>query len=304
MRRFRCHGYAAEMASRIVATSEASAFGERRVDPSKRTSAALRSGSAVPAHDSSNPGRLQPFDAKTVIRGLRRVILVAPSLAFLLVLAAAAAASATDGLDLVGAAAPVVPVVPSVDEKAKAAPIVSGLKPVKDRAVKTAIRALPDGSAQVAGSIVRGVKETVGSVTPAPVPIPPVLLPDLSKDPGRDVQPRGAHPQAVDQAEPTAQVPLEVTTSLAAESTSSLALISLHQADGNPLLRQLQPATTLGQFEPADAGVIGGSGTGPGPWLGHVTLSHAQPAWRSGAQPAIPFAIPRGLTPRPLVPPG
>jgi hypothetical protein len=242
----------------------------------------------VSAHALLNPGRPPRFDAPAVVRRLGRVVLVAPSFAILLVLAAAGAASAADGPDLVEAAQ-VAPVVPPVDPITTVATPVAGLEPVKDRVVKTAVQALPDGAAHVAKAIVGGAEDELGSV--APVPIPAVIPPDLFQGPEHIVQPGRPQSRTADDAEPTHVRP--ITLAAAAQ-----------EFDGHLALRALKPETPLGPIDLAGTAAIGVSGTGPGPWLGHGPRPRVPPTGSSGFPPAIPFAMPRGLTPRPLVPPG
>jgi hypothetical protein len=259
----------------------------------------------VLSDDSLNPDRPTRFDASAAIGRLRRVVLLAPSLAVLLVLAAAGAASAADGLDLVDAAplAPVVPSVgPSVDPKAAVAPIVAGLTPVKDRAVKAAPRALPNRSGQSAGTTLRGARGTLDAVVP--VPLRAVMLAGLSQVPGRVARPSWPHPSAADRAEPAADLPSGITTSLAADQAVSLAANEAQQLNSSLPLGPLQPAPPLAPSDPAGASPISESGTGLGPWLGHGPPPPIRPFWRSGVAPAIPFAMPHGRTPRYLVPPG
>jgi hypothetical protein len=259
----------------------------------------------VLSDDSLNPSRPTRFDASAAIGRLRRVVLLAPSLAILLIIAAAGAASAADGPDLVDAAplAPVVPSVgPSADPKAAVAPIIAGLTPPTDRAVEAAPQALPNGSGQSAGRTLRGAGDTVDSVVP--VPIRAVILPDLSQVPGRVARPSWPHSSAADRGEPAAEQPSGITTSLAPDRAVSLAANEVQQLDGSLPVAPLQPAPPLGPSDPAGASPISGAGTGPGPWLGHGPPPPLRPFWRSRVAPAIPFAIPRGRTPRYLVPPG
>ena len=268
------------------------------MDPSTRRRRLLRFAGAVP-FDSLNPGHPPHFDARVAVLRLRRVVLVAPSLAFLLVIAAAGAASAADGLDRVGAA-PVAQVLPSVDPKTTVAPTLAGLAPVKDRVVKSAERAL-SGPAQVVKAIIRGADDEVGSV--APVPIPAVIPPELYQGPDKVVQPWRAQPRTAD-PEPTAGVPSAITSFLVPEQASSFAADEVLQAADNLPPRGLRPAPPLGPFDLAETGSIGGSGTGPGPWLGHGVWASVPSAWQSAFPLANAFTMPRGLTPRPLVPPG
>lgn len=237
----------------------------------------------MPAHDVLNPERPPRFDAPALGRRLGRVFLLAPAIAILLVLAAAGAASAADGLDLVEAAQ-VAPIVPPVDPVTKVAPVV---------------RVLGSGAAQAAKAIVGGAEDKLGSV--APVPIPPVVPPALYPGPDHVVQSGQPQPRAAD-AEPT---PVRsITTSLVPDQASSVAGNEAHELDDHLPLRALQPVTPLGPIDAAGTGAIGVSGTGPGPWLGNGSSPRVPPAGLSGFPPAVPFTMPRGLTPRPLVPPG
>jgi hypothetical protein len=238
--------------------------------------------------------------APAVIRRLRRVVVVAPSLAILLVLAAASAASAADGLDLVEAA-PVAPVVPSVDPRSPVAPIVAQLAPVKDRVAKTAERALLDGPTRAVKAIVRDAEDEVGS--PAPVPIPVVIPIEVDQGPDRVVQPRIADPGAAD-AKPVAGLPDAITILLSPDQASSRGTNQASQLDGNARLRMRLPASPLSPLDTSGTGSIGGSDAGPGPWLGHGSWAGVPSAWRSGFPLTNAFTMPRGLTPRPQVPPG
>jgi hypothetical protein len=247
-----------------------------------------------------NPGHPPRFETRVSIRALRRVVLVAPSLAVLLVLAAAGVASAADGLDLVKAA-PVTPVVPSVDPKATVAPTVGRLAPVKDRVAATAERALPDGAANAVNAIVRGAEDEVGSA--APLPIPAVIAPEFYRGPDDVVQPRRAYPRAAD-ADRSSGLPSAITLHLTPDQASSRGSNQVPWFDGNPRIPMLQPSSPLGPFDSSVRGSIGGSDTGPGPWLGHGVWASVPSAWQPGLPLANAFTMPRGLTPRPLVPPG
>ncbi len=250
--------------------------------------------------DSLNPGHPPRFEARVSSRALRRVVVVAPSLAFLLVLAAAGVASAADGLDLVKAA-PVTPVLPSVDPKTTVAPTVARLAQVKDRVVKTAERALPDGAAKTVKSIVRGAEDEVGST--APVPMPTVIPPEFYQGAGQVVQPRRAYPRAAD-ADRSSDMPSATALLRTTDQASSRGANQPPQFDGNLLVPILRPATPLGPLDPSGTGSIGGSDTGPGPWLGHGVWGGIPSAWHSGFPLTNALTMPRGLTPRPLVPPG
>jgi hypothetical protein len=234
-------------------------------------------------HQELNPGRLLGFDARAVFRRLRLVVLLAPSLAVLLVLAAAEAASAADDLDLL--------------DSTPAAPIVSRLEPVKVVAVK----AVPKRPVRLARAIIRGAKDAAGSVRPAP--IPRVALPDIAPGASRDDRPRLTHTTAPDHPKPTASPPAELSAALAPKQSSTPSANGMQQLDLT-MTRPVEPARPLGLFVPADAAVLGGSGLGAGTWLGHSPLAPLHPGWRSSFAAAITDAIPRGLTPRPLVPPG
>jgi hypothetical protein len=250
--------------------------------------------------DSLNPGHPPRIDAPALIRRIRRVVLLAPSLAILLVLAAAGAASAADGLDLVKAA-PATPVVPSVDPKTTVTSTVAQLTLVKDRVVQTAERASRDGPAKAVNALVRGAEDEVGSA--APVPIPAVIPPELYRGPGHAAQARRAYPRAAD-ADRSAGLPSAVTLLMTPDQASSGGPIQAHPFEGNPRLRPVQPTLPLGPLDSSGTGSIGGSGTEPGPWLGNGLWAGVPSAWQSGFPVANVLRMPRGLTPRPLVPPG
>jgi hypothetical protein len=242
----------------------------------------------VLAHESLNPGRPPRFDAPALVRRLGRIVLLAPSFAILLLLAAAGAASAADGLDPVEAGQ-VAPVAPPVD------PITTGVPHAP---------ALPDDAAQVVNAIVGEVEDRVGSTTPAPipaVPMPPVIPPDLNPGPDDTVQPGRPEPHAADAGSSPVR---SITNLMVPDPASSLAGNETHEFDGQLGLGVLQPATPLDPIDAAGSTAGGMSGTGPGPWLGTGSQPRVSPAGSSSLPPAIPFAMPRGLTPRPLVPPG
>jgi hypothetical protein len=223
-----------------------------------------------------------------LIRGLRRVVLLATSLAILLVLAAAGAASAADELDLV--------------DTPPLAPVVTRLEPVKDRVVDSAKQALPDHSSKVARAILRRAKAAAESVSPAP--IPRISVPDIPQRADRDDQPRLPRPLTPDQPQPSADPPSWLTASVAPQQPPSSSEDRAQQLDLSLLMRPLEAAAPLPLFAPADGAVIGGSGIGAGSWLGHGPPPPLRPGWRSTFALAITDALPRGLTPRPLVPPG
>jgi hypothetical protein len=254
----------------------------------------------VPAYDSSNPSHPPRIAAAAAIRGLRRVVVVAPSLAILLVLAAAGAASAADGLDLVGAT-PVAPVVPSVDPKSGAAPIVARLPSVKDRVAKTAERALPDGPARVVKAIVRGAEDKVDSAAPVPVPVAIPL--GVDRSPGDVVQPRRADSSAAD-AKPVAGLSEAITTLLIRDQASLHEASKASPLGGDQGLPMRQPASPLVPLDSSGTGSVAGSDAGPGPWVRHGSWPGVPSAWRSGFPLTNTFTVPRGLTPRPQVPPG
>jgi hypothetical protein len=272
---------------------------EFQVHPSTSRRRSFRSGGAVP-FDSLNPGHQPRFDPRAPSRAFRRVVLVAPSLAFLLLLAMAGVASAADGLDLVKAA-PVTPVVPSVDPKTTVAPIVELVAPVKDRVAATADRALPDGAANAVIATVRGAEDELGSS--APVPIPAVIPPEFYQGPDDVVQPRRAYPRAAD-ADRSSGLPSAITLPLTPDQASSRGASQVPWFDGNLPIPMLQPASLPGPLDLSGTGSIGGSDTGPGPWLGHGGWAGLPSAWQPGLPLANAFTMPRGLTPRPLVPPG
>jgi hypothetical protein len=249
--------------------------------------------------DSLNPGHPPRFEARISSRALRRVVLVAPSLAFLLLLAAAGVASAADGLDLVKAA-PVTPVVPSVDPKTTVAPIVAQVAPVKDRVVTMADRAFPDGAANAVKAIVRGAEDELGSA--APVPISAVIPPEFYQVPDV-VQPRRAYPRAAD-ADSSSGLPPAITLHLTPDQALSHGWKQAPWFDGNLPIPMLRPASPLGPLDSSISGSIGGSDNGPCPWLGHGVWASVPSAWQPGLPLANAFTMPRGLTPLPLVPPG
>ena len=249
--------------------------------------------------DSLNPGHLPRFEARVTIRPLR-VLLVGPSLAVLLVLAAAGAASAADGLDIVKAA-PATPVVKSVDPKTTAASTVARLAPVRDRVVATAVRALPGGATNEVKAIVRGAEDEVGSASP--VPILAVIPPEFDQGSDDVVQPRPAYPRAAD-GDRSSGLPSAITLYPTPDQASSDGSNRVPWFDGNLPIPMLQPTWPLGPIDPSVTGSIGGSDTGPGPWLGHGTWASVPSAWQPGLPMTNAFTMPRGLTPRPLVPPG
>jgi hypothetical protein len=262
----------------------------------------------VPAHNLMNPGRPPRFDRSALIRHLRRVVLLAPALASLLVLAAAGVASAADDLDLLEAA-PVAPVVKSVDPKAAVAPAVAVLKPapagpapVKRLIVKTVAPALPNGSPQLAKAIVRGVEDHVRSI--APVSIPDVIPRSLDQGAGAAVDPRPPHLLADDDSTPPVVVGSAIMTLLVPDHTSSQPANARQRLDGNARVDVPQSEQPLGSVDPAGTTAIDGPGTGQGPWLGIGSWPRIQPARWSGFPPANPFAMSSGFTPGPLVPPG
>jgi hypothetical protein len=245
-------------------------------------------GGAVPAHDLLNPGRLSRFDAPALVRRFGRVVLLAPSFAMLLVLAASGVASAADGLDR-AEAVQLAPVAPPVD------PITT---------VVPHARALPDDAAQVVNAIVGEVEDKVGSAPPVPippVPIAPVMPPDLHPGQDNTVQPGRPGPHAAD----AGSFPVRpVTTFPVPVQAPSLAGDEPQEFDGHLGLRVPQPAMPLGPIDAAGTAAVGLSGTGPGPWLGTGSQPLVPPAESSGFPPAIPIVMPRGLAPPPLVPPG
>jgi hypothetical protein len=275
-------------------------------------------GGAVPAHDSLNPGRPMRFDAHAAIRRLRRVVIIAPAFAVLLALGAAGAASAADGLDL-SKALPTTPVVPTIDptgsvETVKTAltPVTAVVKPVTHRAVQAANRVVQSESAQVAVAIVRGARDeaegVVRSVPPVAVPpvaIPPVALPDVSLEPLRGL-PRHAIARAAAVVTPQAAPASQITTVASGDASSTSATVA-PPATGSLLpgpTRPTLPALPLGPFGATTDVAFGGSGAGQGPWLSNASPPPVPFAWLSSLRFATPFAMPGGLTPRSLVPPG
>jgi len=251
----------------------------------------------VPAHDVLQPGRSPRFDAPGRLRGLGRAVLLAPPFAILLVLAAAGAAWAADGLEPVDAAL-VAPVVPPVNPRSTDAPPVARLRPVQDRVVKAVVEALPDGTAKAVDEILGRAGDEVDPVSP--VPIRHLLPRRLPNGPDEAAEPGQPQPQAADAA--VATPARAITTSVRPNLAPSLA------GDGRGLdgkrLSVLQPWAPAGSIDPATTVAIGASGTGPGPWLGNGAPAGIPPPGTSGFPPAIPIDMPRGRTPRPLVPPG
>ena len=271
----------------------------------------------MPARNLMIPGSPPRIDVPDVFRGLRRAFVLAPSLAILLILAAAGAASAADDLDLLEAA-PVAPVVKTVDPKttvapavAELAPVAARLVPVKRNIVKTLAPVVPDGSAQRAKAIVRGVERDVRSV--APLPIPAATPRDLGQGLGDIIEPRPPQPPAAEDPELGVAPPPAFGTFLVPTGASAVAASRPSQLDGTTRLRPFESGAPLGLVDPAGTAVIGGSvstaaiggsGSGPGPWLRNGSWPRVQPFRWTGFPAGIPFAMPRGLTPGPVVPPG
>jgi hypothetical protein len=266
----------------------------RSVDPK---SAAARSGGAVPAHDVLQPGRSPRLDAPGRLRGLGRAVLLAPPFAILLLLAAAGAAWAADGLEPVDAAL-AAPVVPPVDPRLTDAPPVGRLGPVQDRVLKTVVKALPDGTAKVVDEILGRAEDKVDPVSP--VPIAPLLPREPRHGPDETAEPGQPQPRAADDAGLAPAGP--ITTSPGPKLAPSIAWNGA-ELDG-PRVSVLQPLTPPGSIDPTTTVAIGASGTGPGPWLGNGAPAGVPPPGSSAFPPAIPMDMPRGRTPRPLVPPG
>ncbi len=257
------------------------------------------------------------FDAPAAIRRLRRVVVIAPAFAALLVLAAAGAASAADGLDL-SKTLSTTPVAPTVDPKASVevvktalTPVTTAVKPATDRAAQAANRVVQSESAQIAVAIVRGAGDeargVVRSVPPVPVPpvaIPPVTLPAISLEPARG-GPRHASARAAAQAAPAA--PSSQITLTGSGDASSTSATGTHLAPGSLLPGPTQPTLPvlpMGLFGATSDVAFGGSGAGQGPWLSNGSPPPMGFAWLSSFRFATPFAMPGGLTPRSLVPPG
>ena len=258
------------------------------------------SGGAVPAQDSSNPRCPTRLDARLALRRLLRVVLLAPSLAFLLVLAAAGVASAADGLN-VGDAAVTPPVVPVVGPVSTVEPVVARVEPATERGVRT-VEAVSAGPARAAAKIVRGAGDKVEAVVRpvAPIAVPPVILPDLPHLPGLPGSVEGPDRAVQSPVDPTAAI----TSAIAPASAPAAVATEAQPPDGTPRLRDTPLWPTLGPSDATGGAAFGGSGAGSGPWLGHGSRSFAGFAWRSVGRPAVPLSVPRGVTPQLMVPPG
>jgi hypothetical protein len=248
-----------------------------------------------------NPGRPLSVAARAAFPRLRRVVLLAPSLAVLLLLAAAGAASAADPLGI-GDTAPVLPVAPTVDPKAAVEAVTSGLKPVASPVVQASVEVLRGLPAEDAVTVVRRAQGDVADSVP-PVTLPAVTLPDLVKAPDRFVQPRRPHAQAAQRATPPADVLFGIASSIVSDPASSPDADAASQLANN-LLVTTRPILPLGLLGETGDAAFGGSGAGSGPWLGQGPLLPLGWDWRSAFQPLSPFVIPRGMTPPSLVPPG
>jgi len=251
----------------------------------------------VPAHDVLQAGCSPRLDAPGRLRRLGRAAFIAPPFAILLALAAAGAAWAADGLEPV-TAAPVAPVAPPVDPGTAGAPLVAGLEPVRDRVLKTVVRALPDGTAKVIDEVLGGAEDKVDPVSP--VPIPRLIPREPPHGPDQAAEPEQPQPPAADDAAPTPAGP--ITTSLHPKPAPSIVGNGAELDDRSSSV--LQPLTPPGSLDPAATVAIGAFGTGPGPWPGNGAAAGVPPPGSSGFPPAIPMDMPRGRTPRPLVPPG
>jgi hypothetical protein len=64
------------------------------------------------------------------------------------------------------------------------------------------------------------------------------------------------------------------------------------------------PVLPLGLFGATGDVAFGGSGAGQGPWLSNGSPPPVGFDWQSAFRDATPFAMPGGLTPLSLVPPG
>jgi hypothetical protein len=248
----------------------------------------------VPVHDPLKPIRSPWFDARAAFRRLRRVVMIAPALGFLLALAAAGAASAADGLD--------------VADAAKAAPdkATTVLTPATDRLVQTVVDVVKTEPVGAALTIVGGAGDRVNTVVDpvAPVPIPPVVLLAPFDGPVRGVGPRRPEPSAVGDSTPPAAPSADVTPSLAPTTAPAPAATAAFTVDDGVLLRPMQPVMPFDSFGAIGDVALASSGFGVGPWLGQVPPVLPGFAWRSTLRPPVALSIPRGLTPLSLVPPG
>ena len=250
----------------------------------------------MPAQDPLNPGRSLRFDARAAFRRLRRVAVVAPGLAVLLVLAAAGAVLAADGLDVVDAAT-------TAPDR-----ITTELQPAKDRVVQTAVETVRSEPAQAALTIVRGSRDRVDSVVDpvvkpvVPVPLPTVALPDPYEGPERGIEPRRPQSRAAetvawtDSSSSSIAVTPDQPTVPAAQIAATV--------DHSVFVRPMQPVLPLDSSGATGDVAIGGSGFGVGPWLGQAPPLLPGFAWRSVLRPPVALSIPRGLTPEDAVPPG
>jgi hypothetical protein len=281
----------------------------------------------VPAQDSLNPRCQVRLDPRVAVRRLRRVALLAPSLAFLLLLAAAGAVSAADPLDL-GDASAVVPVIPAVDPVSIVEKVVAGAEPAKDGSVDDVVGAVPPELVDTGAAIVRGARDKVEAIVRPivrpvppiegpPVTLPPVTLPDrpdlggipdVIDGPDRVVHPRRALARAAAPAPTQATPAVEPAISIRFATTADRSPVSVAthdpSVDGLLVLRPAQPMLPLGPSGTTGDGAFGASGAGSGPWLGQGSVSLLGFPWRSVDRPAVPLSVPRGLAPQFVVPPG
>jgi hypothetical protein len=285
------------------------------------------SGGAVPAQDSLNPRRQLRLDPRVAVRRLRRVALLAPSLAFLLLLAAAGAVSAADPLDL-GDATAAAPVIPAVDPVSIVENVVAKAEPAKDGPIDDVVGAVPPEPVDTAAAIVRGARDKVEAIVRPivrpvppievpPVTVPPVTLPDrpdlggipdVVDGPARVVHPRRplarAAALAPTQATPAVEPAIPMRFATTPDWSPASVATHDHSVDGLLVLRPSQAVLPFGPSGTTGDGAFGASGAGSGPWLGQGSVSLLGFPWRSVARPAAPLSVPRGLAPQFVVPPG
>jgi hypothetical protein len=274
-----------------------------------------------------NPGRQVRLDPRVAVPRLRRVALLAPSLAFLLLLAAAGAVSAADPLDL-GDATPAVPVIPAVDPVSIVEKIVADTEPARDGPIDDVVGAVSPEPVDTGAAIVRGARDKVEAVVRPiirpvpPVEVPPVTLPpvtlpdrpdlggipDVVDGPDRVIHPRRpiARAAAPAPAEATLAVEPAIPMRFVTAPDRSPASVATHDpsVDGLLVLRPAQAALPFGPSGTTGDSAFGASGAGSGPWLGQGSVSLLGFPWRSVARAAAPLSVPRGLAPQFEVPPG
>lgn len=280
----------------------------------------------MPAQDSLNPRCQLRLDPRVAVRRLRRVALLAPSLAFLLLLAAAGAVMAADPLDL-GGATTAVPAASAVDPVTIVEEVVAQAEPVKDGAIDSVVGAVPREPVDTGAAIVRGARDKVEAIvrpivrpvppiSVPPVNVPPVTLPhrpdlggipDLVDRPDFIVHPRrplARGPAAPTQAMPAANPAFPMRFANAPERSPASVATQAQRIDRNLILRPAQPLLPLDPTGTTGDASIGASGAGSGPWLGQGSVSLLGFLWRAVDRPAVPLSIPRGLAPQFVVPPG